>query len=78
MADLDREFWDVGFYRIAANYAIDRMKETARFRWRNAERFADIHSDLVADESVVAGSYRGNLELRKKMEKALKELSSSE
>ena len=71
-------------YRIAANYAIDRMrqKRTEDSRRQTPSALAEEQEqdplDLVADERPTPDRLAGNLELRKKMEEALKELSSSE
>lgn len=71
-------------YRIAANYAIDRMrqrkKEDSRRKTPNApeeEREQD-PLDLVPDERPNPDRLAVNSELRKKMQEALKNLSSSE
>jgi RNA polymerase sigma-70 factor (ECF subfamily) len=71
-------------YRIAANYAIDRMrqKRTEEARRQTPSALAEEQEqdplDLVADERPTPDRVAGNLELRKKMEDALQELSSSE
>lgn len=71
-------------YRIAANYAIDRMRqrknEDAKRKTPSAteEELEQDPLDLVADEKPTPDRLAANLELRKKMQEALKELSSSE
>jgi RNA polymerase sigma-70 factor (ECF subfamily) len=69
-------------YRIAANYAIDRMrqKRTEDARRSTPSSLAEEQDplDLVADDRPTPDRLAGNSELRKKMEEALKELSSSE
>jgi RNA polymerase sigma-70 factor, ECF subfamily len=71
-------------YRIAANYAIDRMRqrknEDARRKTPSAaeQELDQDPLDLVADEKPTPDRLAANVELRKKMQDALKELSSSE
>jgi RNA polymerase sigma-70 factor (ECF subfamily) len=71
-------------YRIAANYAIDRMRqrknEESKRKTPSAaeEELEQDPLDLVADEKPTPDRLTANLELRKKMQEALKELSSSE
>jgi RNA polymerase sigma-70 factor, ECF subfamily len=71
-------------YRIAANYAIDRMRqrknEDAKRKTPSAaeEELEQDPLDLVADEKPTPDRLATNLELRKKMQEALKGLSSSE
>ena len=71
-------------YRIAANYAIDRMRqrknEDAKRKTPSAaeEELEQDPLDLVADEKPTPDRLAANLELRKKMQEALKELSASE
>ena len=71
-------------YRIAANYAIDRMRqkrtEDARRKTPStaAEEQEQDPLDLVPDEKPTPDRLAVNTELRKKMEEALQGLSSSE
>lgn len=71
-------------YRIAANYAIDRMRqrknEDSRRKMPSAaeEELEQGPLDLVADERPNPDRLAVNSELRKKMQEALKNLSSSE
>lgn len=71
-------------YRIAANYAIDRMrqKRTEESRRTTPSSLAEEQDqdplDLAADERPTPDRLAENSELRKKMEAALKELSASE
>ena len=71
-------------YRIAANYAIDRMRqkknEDAKRKTPSAaeDELEQDPLDLVADDKPTPDRLAVNLELRKKMQEALKELSSSE
>lgn len=71
-------------YRIAANYAIDRMRqrknEDSRRKVQNEqlEELEQDPMDLVMDEKPTPDRLAVNSELRKKMQEALKELSSSE
>lgn len=71
-------------YRIAANYAIDRMrqkrKEEARHKTPNpaAEEQDQDPLDLVPDERPNPDRLAVNSELRRKMQEALKNLSYSE
>jgi RNA polymerase sigma-70 factor, ECF subfamily len=72
-------------YRIAANYAIDRMrkkqKEDARREAPRAETTAGMEDDpmdRVADEAPTPERLTQSIELRKQMEQALAALSHSE
>jgi RNA polymerase sigma-70 factor, ECF subfamily len=70
-------------YRIAANYAIDRMRQERAEEARRTTPSALAEEqqdplDLVPDERPTPDRLAGNTELRKKMEEALEELSSSE
>jgi RNA polymerase sigma-70 factor, ECF subfamily len=71
-------------YRIAANYAIDRMRqkrnEDARRKTPSAQAEEQDQDplELVPDEKPTPDRLATNSELRKKMEEALKGLSSSE
>ena len=69
-------------YRIAANYAIDRMRqkrsEDARRSTPSSLAEEQDPLDLALDERPTPDRLTMNTELRKKMEEALKELSSSE
>lgn len=71
-------------YRIAANYAIDRMRqrknEDSRRKTPSAaeEELEQDPLDLVADERPNPDRLAVNTELRKKMQEALKNLSYSE
>ena len=71
-------------YRIAANYAIDRMRQKRSEDARRstpssmAEEQEQDPLELALDERPTPDRLTMNNELRKKMEKALKELSSSE
>lgn len=71
-------------YRIAANYAIDRMRQKRNEDSRRqtpsaqAEEREQDPLDLVADEKPTPDRLAVNTELRKKMEEALQGLSSSE
>jgi RNA polymerase sigma-70 factor, ECF subfamily len=71
-------------YRIAANYAIDRMrqkkKEDARRKTPSTaeEELEQDPLDLIADERPNPDRLAANTELRKKMQEALKHLSHSE
>jgi RNA polymerase sigma-70 factor, ECF subfamily len=71
-------------YRIAANYAIDRMRQKKSEDARRNVPAAQGEEqeldplDLVADEKPTPDRLAVNKELRKKMEEALKSLTSSE
>jgi RNA polymerase sigma-70 factor (ECF subfamily) len=72
-------------YRIAANYAIDRMrqrqKEESRRESPRAEELNGIENDplnLVKDESPTPERLTQSIELRKQMERALAALSEAE
>ena len=72
-------------YRIAANYAIDRMrqrqKEDARRQSPSAEDFDGMENDpmnRVADESPTPERLTQSIELRKQMEHALAALTHAE
>ena len=71
-------------YRIAANYAIDRMRqrknEDSRRKTPSAaeEELEQDPLDLVADERPSPDRLAVNMELRRKMQEALKDLSYSE
>lgn len=71
-------------YRIAANYAIDRMRQRKNEDLRRKapsvaeDELEQDPLDLVADERPTPDRLAVNLELGKKMQEALKELSASE
>jgi RNA polymerase sigma-70 factor (ECF subfamily) len=69
-------------YRIAANYAIDRMrqrqKEDARREPPRAEGVEDDPMNRVADDAPTPERLTQSLELRKQMEQALAALSHAE
>lgn len=71
-------------YRIAANYAIDRMRQKKKEDSRRStpsalsEETEQDPLDLVPDERPIPDRLTVNKELRKKMQEALKNLSYSE